>query len=248
MTMELAGKVAIVTGASSGIGEATARDLANLGAAVALAARRVDRLEALATDIRERGGRALVVATDVTQRSQVEALVAATLENFGAVDILVNNAGIMPLSFVRNCHVDEWERMVDVNVKGVLFAVGAVLPGMLERKSGHIVNVSSVAGRRIFPSGAIYCGTKFAVTAISEGLRAELSASHGIRVTAIEPGAVATELTHTITDPEVGAMFASSSHMKKLESEDIARAIVYAVIQPPHVNVSEVLVMPSAQS
>ncbi|MBZ0114706.1 MAG: SDR family oxidoreductase, partial [Thermoanaerobaculia bacterium] len=162
--------------------------------------------------------------------------------------ILINNAGIMPLSFVRNCHVDEWERMVDVNVKGVLFAIGAVLPGMLERKSGHIVNVSSVAGRRVFPSGAVYCGTKFAVTAISEGLRAELTASHGIRVTAIEPGAVATELTDTITDPEVETMFAAYNQMKKLEAEDIARAILYAVVQPAHVNVSEVLVMPSAQS
>jgi len=245
--MELEGKSVVVTGASSGIGEATARRLAAQGAKIALAARRVDRLEALAAELAAAGAEAICVPTDVTERSQVEALATATLDAFGRIDILVNNAGIMPLSFIKNLHVEEWERMVDVNIKGVLFCIAAVLPDMRARKSGHIVNVSSVAGRRLFPSGAVYCGTKFAVTAISEGLRAELSSSDGIRVSAIEPGAVATELTHTITDPAVLEMF-GEREMRMLEADDIARAVVYAVSQPDHVDVAEILVMPTDQA
>ncbi len=245
--MSLEGKSAIVTGASSGIGAATARALVTEGVRVALAARRMERLEALRDELTAAGGEALVVATDVTRREDVEALAAATLGAYGRIDILVNNAGLMPLSFMKNLHVEEWERMVDVNIKGVLYGIAAVLTHMRERGGGHIVNVSSVAGRRLFPSGAVYCGTKFAVSAISEGLRAELSASDGIRVTAIEPGAVATELTTTITDPAVLEMFGARS-FRMLEAEDIARAVVYAVSQPDHVDVAEVLVMPTDQS
>jgi NADP-dependent 3-hydroxy acid dehydrogenase YdfG len=245
--MELRGKTALVTGASSGIGEATARRLAEHGVKVALAARRGDRLAALAAELCDAGGEVISVVTDVTVRDQVEALARATRDAFGQIDILVNNAGIMPLSFMKNLHVEEWERMVDVNIKGVLYAIAAVLPDMCARKSGHIVNVSSVAGRRLFPSGAVYCGTKFAVTAISEGLRAELSASDGIRVTAIEPGAVATELTQTITDPAVIEMF-GARQMRRLEADDIARAVLYAVSQPGHVDVAEILVMPTDQA
>lgn len=245
---EMRGRSAIITGASSGIGEAAARQLAALGVNVVLAARRTDRLQTLADRIAADGGTVLVQSTDVTRRDQVERLVEVSLDRFGAVDILINNAGIMPLSFLRNLHLDEWERMVDVNLKGVLFATGAVLPSMMARKSGHIVNVSSVAGRRVFPSGAVYCATKFAVTALSEGLRAELSATEGIRVTVIEPGAVATELTDTITDEEVLDYFRSRGELRKLDAEDIAASIVYAVSQPDHVNVSEVLVMPTQQS
>ncbi len=245
---EMRGRSAIITGASSGIGEAAARQLAALGVNVVLAARRTDRLQTLADRIAADGGTVLVQSTDVTRRDQVERLVEVSLDRFGAVDILINNAGIMPLSFLRNLHLDEWERMVDVNLKGVLFATGAVLPSMMARKSGHIVNVSSVAGRRVFPSGAVYCATKFAVTALSEGLRAELSATEGIRVTVIEPGAVATELTGTITDEEVLDYFRSRGELRKLDAEDIAASIVYAVSQPDHVNVSEVLVMPTQQS
>ncbi len=245
--MSLEGKSAIVTGASSGIGAATARALAAQGVRVALAARRKDRLETLRDELTATGAEALAVATDVTRRSEVEALAAATLAAYGRIDILVNNAGLMPLSFMKNLHVEEWERMIDVNIKGVLYGIAAVLTHMRERGGGHIVNVSSVAGRRLFPSGAVYCGTKFAVNAISEGLRTELSASDGIRVTAIEPGAVATELTSTITDPAVLEMFGERS-WRMLESEDIARAVVYAVSQPDHVDVAEVLVMPTAQS
>jgi NADP-dependent 3-hydroxy acid dehydrogenase YdfG len=244
--MSLEGKSAIVTGASSGIGAATARALAAQGVRVALAARRRERLETLRDELTEAGGEALVAVTDVTRREEVEALAAAALEAYGSIDILVNNAGLMPLSFMKNLHVEEWERMVDVNIKGVLYGIAAVLTHMRERGGGHIVNVSSVAGRRLFPSGAVYCGTKFAVSAISEGLRAELSASDGIRVTAIEPGAVATELTSTITDPAVLEMFGERS-FRMLEAEDIARAVVYAVSQPDHVDVAEVLVMPTDQ-
>jgi len=243
----LKGKVAIVTGASSGIGEATAEALAAEGAAVAVAARREERLRGLASRIEERGGRALVVATDVTDRAAVEALVERTRDELGEVDVLVNNAGIMPLSFVKNLHVDEWERMVDVNVKGVLYGTAAVLPGMMERRSGHIVNVSSVAGRRMFPAGSVYCATKFAVTAFSEGLRMELSPEYGIRVTSIEPGAVATELADRITDDDVEEMFAPFREMEMLESEDIAESIVYAVTAPPRANVHEILVLPTEQ-
>lgn len=241
-------KVAIITGASSGIGDATARALADAGYAVALAARREDRLKKLQSDLDGGGARAIVHPTDVTKRSDVEALAKATLDAFGRIDVLVNNAGLMPLSFMKNLHVDEWDRMIDVNVKGVLYGVAAVLPTMLEQKRGHIINVSSVAGRRVFPSGAVYCGTKFAVTAISEGLRAELAPSAGIRCTVIEPGAVATELTNTITDEDVKPFTARIKDMKMLESEDIARAIVWAAEQPDHVNVSEVLVLPTQQS
>ncbi|HMB92567.1 MAG TPA: SDR family oxidoreductase [Rhodothermales bacterium] len=241
-------QVAIVTGASSGIGEATARLLAAEGAAVVLAARREGRLHDLKDEIEGSGGQALVVPTDVTDRRAVEALAEQTIDTFGRIDILINNAGLMPLSFIAKLHVDEWEKMVDVNVKGVMYGVAAVLPTMLEQESGHIVNVSSVAGRRLFPGGAVYCATKFAVTAFSEGLRQELSSRHNIRVTCIEPGAVKTELPDTITDKDILEGFSKRlEDMTRLESEDIAESIRYAVSSPGRVNVAEVLVMPTQQ-
>lgn len=239
--------VAVITGASSGIGTATVRTLADAGAAVVLAARREDRLHELRGEIEAGGGRALVVPTDVTDRAAVERLAERTLDAFGRIDVLVNNAGIMPLSFVKNLHVDEWLRMVDVNVNGVLHGIAAVLPTMLSQQRGHIVNVSSVAGRRVFPGGAVYCGTKHAVTAISEGLRQELTPKHGIRVTCIEPGGVATELTQTITDEELKRKSEGKWDFKLLEAEDVAAAIRYALEAPEHVDVSEVLLMPSGQ-
>ena len=246
MAAKLADRTAIVTGASSGIGEATTRRLAEAGAAVVLAARRRERLENLRDEIEGAGGRALVVAADVTDRAAVGHMVERTRARFGTVDILVNNAGLMPLSFVKNLHEDEWRRMVDVNLQGVLNCVGAVLPVMLEQQRGHIVNVSSVAGKRVFPGGSVYCATKFAVRALSEGLRLELTAEHGIRVTDIEPGAVTTELTQTITDDAVLDMFAARQ-FRRLDSEDIAQAILYAVTTPDHVDVAELLIMPSEQ-
>jgi NADP-dependent 3-hydroxy acid dehydrogenase YdfG len=240
-------QTAVITGASSGIGAATARRLAAEGAAVVLAARRADRLRDLRAAIEADGGRARVVATDVTDRAAVGRLVEQAHDAFGRVDILVNNAGIMPLSFMKHLHEDEWERMVDVNLKGVLYGVAAVLPGMMAQRRGHIVNVSSVAGRRVFPGGAVYAATKHAVRALSEGLRRELAPVFNIRVTDVQPGVVATELTGAITDEELLPQFRARTNFTPMQPEDIARAVHYAVTAPAHVDVAEVLIMPSAQ-
>lgn len=246
--MKLTNKVAIITGASSGIGEATAKVLAKEGAKVVLAARRKDRLQQLKHEIEQEGGTALVVVTDVTNRKEVQNMADQALEAFGSIDILVNNAGLMPLSFVTKLHEEEWDKMVDVNIKGVLNAVAATLPQMVEQKSGHIVNISSTAGRRVTPGSAVYSATKFAVAAFSEGLRQELAPRHNIRVTAIEPGAVTTELTNTITDQDILKAFkARMGEVTFLESEDIAESIRYAVTQPDRVNVNEILVLPTEQ-
>ena len=244
----LAGHSAIVTGASSGIGEATARYLADAGASVALAARRVERLEDLQDDIESSGGTAIVVETDVTDRDQVQALADETQSEFGGIDILINNAGLMPLSYMKNLHEEEWERMVDVNLKGVLYNIGAVLPVMTEQESGHIVNISSVAGRRVMPGGAVYSATKFGVRALSEGMRNELG-PQGIRVISVEPGAVDTELPETITDEELmDDMEGLMSGFEILESEDIAQKILEAVASPQRVDVEEIVIMPSGQA
>ena len=198
--MTIKGKVAVITGASSGIGYATALALSKAGAKVAIGARRTDKLEQLENEIKKNGGEVLSHKLDVTKKDDCNAFVDQAIKKWGTVDILVNNAGLMPLSFVKNLKVDEWEQMIDVNIKGVLFCTAAAIPHMKEKKSGHIVNISSVAGRIVFPSGSVYCATKHAVTAFSEGLRQELSARSNIRVTCIEPGAVETELLNTITD------------------------------------------------
>ena len=246
--LSLDGQSAIVTGASSGIGEATARTLASAGADVAIAARRTERLESLQDDIEDDGGTAVVVETDVTDREQVQALADEAQSEFGGVDILINNAGLMPLSYMKNLHEEEWERMVDVNLKGVLYNVGAVLPMMLDAGSGHIVNISSVAGRRVLPGGAVYSATKFGVRALSEGMRNELG-PQGIRVTSVEPGAVDTELPETITDEELmDDLEDMLSGFTILESEDIAWKILEAVASPEHVDVEEIMIMPSGQS
>ncbi len=237
-------KTALITGASSGIGEVTARALVAVGMKVALAARREDRLHALAVEL---GPAAMTVPMDVTDKNNVSAGVQTVLNDWGQIDVLVNNAGLMPLSFIRNLHTDEWDRMVDVNIKGVLHATAAVLPHMLERKSGHIVNISSLAGRRVFPSGSVYCGTKFFVNAFSDGLRMELSPKDNIRVTIIEPARTKSELTQHITDNDVKEFFGAGSKWRILDAEDIANAIVYAVTQPPHVNVNEILIRPTEQ-
>ena len=246
--MDLAGKVAIITGASSGIGEATARKLAEAGANVVLAARRADRLEDLQRDIKQSGGQALVVATDVTDHDQVKQLAQQARDTFGPIDILVNNAGLMPLSYMKNLHVDEWLKMVDVNINGVLLCLAEVLPDMTERKSGHIINISSTAGREVMMGSAVYSATKFAVRALSDGLRQELAPKFGIRVTCIEPGAVETELTETITDDElmkdVQEMF---GQIDFLDKQDIANAIYYALSQPDGVHVNELQVRPTSQ-
>lgn len=244
----LSGKVAVITGASSGIGAATARKLSGAGAAVALGARRLERLEELADELRTGGGRALAVRTDVTRRAEVAALVDAALSEWDRVDVLVNNAGIMPLSELRERRVEDWDRMIDVNVKGVLYGVAAVLPHMLERQAGHIVNVGSVAGRRPFPGGTVYSATKFAVRSISAGIHKELSASDGIRVTDVQPGVVDTELADHIPSEEQREGFEERwSDRRKLTPEDVADAILHAVAAPDRVNVNEVLVRPTDQ-
>ena len=240
-------KVAIVTGASSGIGFATALALSKAGAKVAIGARRVDKLEALAKQISDNGGEVFFQRLDVTQREECENFAKAVLEKWNSIDILINNAGLMPLSFFKSLKVDEWDRMIDVNIKGVLYCTAAVLPTMLEKKSGHIINISSVAGRIVFPAGSVYCATKHAVTAFTEGLRQELSPRKNIRVTSIEPGVVQTELTNTITDESLEKFVETSKQMEALKAEDIANAIVFAIDAPNHMSVNEILVRPTTQ-
>ena len=240
-------KVVIVTGASSGIGYATALTLSKSGAKVAIGARRTDKLLELENKIRQNGGEVFSQKLDVTKKSDCDSFVDATLKKWGGVDILVNNAGLMPLSFVKNLKIDEWDQMIDVNIKGVLYCTAAVIPHMYAKKSGHIINISSVAGRIVFPSGSVYCATKHAVTAFSEGLRQEFSTRSNIRVTCIEPGVVSTELTNTITDESLQSFVETSKKMNSLNAEDIANAILFAVEAPSHVNINEVLIRPTTQ-
>ena len=241
-------KTAIITGASSGIGEATAHALATEGYAVVLAARSLDKLETLKSDLSSKGFKALAVKADVTKRDEMKAVAKAALDEFGRIDVLINNAGIMPLSFLKNLHEDEWEETIDVNIKGVMNSISAVLPAMMEQKDGHIVNISSIAGIGVFQCGAVYCGTKYAVEAITEGIRLEITVPYNIRATSIRPGGVETNLMSTITDQEVFAAFEPMMNsVKFLQSEDIAKAIVYAVKQDPNVSVDHVCVRPSNQ-
>ena len=245
--MTLKDKVAIITGASSGIGYATALALSTAGARVSIGARRTDRLEQLENEIKKGGGEVLSQKLDVTKKTDCDAIVEQTVKKWGRVDILVNNAGLMPLSFVKNLKVDEWEQMIDVNIKGVLFCTAAVIPHLKEKKSGHIVNISSVAGRIVFPAGSVYCATKHAITAFSEGLRQELSARSGIRVTCVEPGVVETELLNTITDESLQSFIETAKKSQGLKADDIASAILFAVQSPEHMNVNEILVRPTTQ-
>ncbi len=241
-------RVALITGASSGIGGATAALLSGHGWRVGLLARRKERLDRLAAEIGERGGESLVLPCDVTDRVAVRGAAERTLEAYGQIDALVNNAGVMPLSPLAAGLVDDWERMIDVNIKGVLFGIAAVLPHMLERRSGHVVNVGSVAGRRPFPGATVYSATKFAVRSISAGMHLELSASAGIRVTDIEPGVVRTELMDHIADDDVKRSFEERwAERQPLEAEDVAEAIRFVLEAPPHVNVNELLVRPTDQ-
>ena len=202
MENNIKGKVVVITGASSGMGEAAAKHLAQYGATVVLGARRTDRIEKLANEIQESGGKSLAIATDVTQRDQVKKLVDSAVEKFGRVDVILNNAGIMPLSPMDRLKVDEWDQMVDVNIKGVLNGIAAVLPHMKNQKSGHIINTASVAGHKIFSGSAVYSATKFAVRALSEGLRMEVK-PYNIRTTIVCPGAVKTELLDHISEADV---------------------------------------------
>ncbi|AWH75208.1 oxidoreductase [Dokdonia sp. Dokd-P16] len=245
--MELTNKTIIITGASSGIGEATAHKLASHGANVVLMARSEDKLKELQKSITDNGGKAIVAAGDVTSKDDFDKGVATAVKEFGKVDGLINNAGLMPLSFVEKLKTDEWMQMVDVNIKGVLNGVAAVLPELKKNKGGHIINISSMAAHRYFPGGAVYCATKSAVKMFSEGLRQELAPEYGINVTSIEPGAVSTSLTETITDEDVKEMMEGMQEMTTLESEDIANAIYYSLSQPARVNINDVYIVPSEQ-
>ena len=239
------GKVVVITGASSGLGESTARHLAELGATVVLGARRVDRIDALARELTANGQPALAVQTDVTDRVQVQRLVDAAIARFGRIDVMINNAGLMPHSPLERLKIDDWDRMIDVNLKGVLYGIAAALPPMQAQKSGHIINVSSVAGHKVRPGGAVYSATKHAVRALSEGLRQEVK-PYNIRTTVISPGAVDTELPNSITEPDVAA------NMRKIyevavPADAFARAVAYAMGQPDDIDINEILFRPTQQ-
>lgn len=238
-------KVVIITGASSGIGEAAAKELASKGAKLVLAARREDRLQKLQEEIEKTGRKAIYKVTDVTSHEQMEELAAYALKEFGQIDVMINNAGLMPLSPVHEKKIKEWDTMIDVNIKGVLYGIAAVLPFMREKKEGHIINVSSVAGHLIGPAGSVYSGTKFAVRAITEGLRKE-EAVNNIRTTIISPGAVATELPETISGSELKAGI-NDFYQVAIPAESIARAIAYAIEEPSDVAINEMIIRPTIQ-
>jgi NADP-dependent 3-hydroxy acid dehydrogenase YdfG len=234
-------KVILITGASSGIGAGIARELASAGARVMLGARRIDRLEALAAEIREKGGTVMTRRLDVTDRADVAAFAEAARLAWGSVDVIVNNAGIMPLSLMASMKVEEWDGMVDVNIKGVLHGIAAVLPEMTARGSGHIINIASIGALAVSPTAAVYCATKYAVRAISDGLRQEC---RDIRVTCIHPGVVESELADTITDP-VAAEAMKSYRAVALTPDAIGRSVRFAVQQPDDVDVNEIVVRPT---
>jgi NADP-dependent 3-hydroxy acid dehydrogenase YdfG len=246
MESHIAGKVVVITGASSGIGELTARHLAGLGAHVVLGARRRERLEAIAFEIRAAGGKAKVAAVDVAKRDQVEALVGVAVTAFGRVDVMVNNAGLMPLSRLDQARVEDWERMIDINLKGVLYGIAAALPVMQRQKGGHIINIASTAGLRVRPNMAVYSATKFAVRAISEGLRQE-GTPYNIRSTIISPGPTDTDLPSSVTDPEM-ARSVREQHKIAMPTLSVAKAIAFAISQPDEVDVNEIVLRPTALS
>jgi NADP-dependent 3-hydroxy acid dehydrogenase YdfG len=245
MSNNIAGKVVIITGASSGLGEAAARLLSAQGATVLLGARRSDRIQSLAHELTTKGGKALAVTTDVTHYDQVKRLVDAAVETYGRVDVIINNAGLMPSSPIERLKIDDWDRMIDVNIKGVLYGIAAALPHMKQQKSGHIINVSSVAGHKVRAGGAVYAATKHAVRALSEGLRQEVK-PYNIRTTVISPGLVETELPNSATEPDI------AENMRKvyeiaIPAESFAQAVAYAMSQPEDVDVNEILFRPTRQ-
>jgi NADP-dependent 3-hydroxy acid dehydrogenase YdfG len=242
----IADKVVVITGASSGLGESTARLLARNGARVVLGARRKGRIDAVVHDITASGGKAIGFATDVTKRSDVETLVNGAIDQYGRIDAIVNNSGIMQIAPMSALKVDEWDRMIDVNIKGVLYGVAAVLPIMRRQKNGHIINIASVGGIKVFaPGGAVYSATKFAVRALTEGLRLETRADN-IRCTLISPGAVATELVEGSSEEETRKGLREFYRMA-IPADTIARAIAYAIEQPPEVEIDEVVIRPTSQ-
>ncbi|MCB1308296.1 MAG: SDR family oxidoreductase [Leptospiraceae bacterium] len=247
MKDNIKGKVIVITGASSGMGAAAAKDLAGMGAKVALGARRKDRLESLVKEIRQAGGDAVAVATDVARMDDVKKLVDTAKEQYGRVDVVFNNAGLMPLSPLESLKIDEWDQMVDVNIKGTLYGIAAALPYMKAQKSGHIINVSSVYGHIVVATGAVYCATKHAVRAISEGLRQEVK-EYNIRVTTISPGAVDTELTQHITEPGLGDNVRDVVKKIGVPASTMSDMVAFAISQPENVDVNEILFRPTVQT
>ena len=246
MDNTIKGKVVIITGASSGMGEAAAKHLSALGAIVVLGARRLDRIEKLAEEIRNKGGQALAIAVDVTHRDKVKTLVDSAVEQFGRVDVLLNNAGIMPLSPMERLNEDEWDKMIDVNIKGVLNGIAAVLPYMKEQKSGQIINTSSVAGHKVFNGSAVYSATKYAVRALTEGLRMELK-PYNIRTTIVCPGAVKTELLEHITEADIQQANKDYVGAVGISPDSFARVVAFAISQPEEVDINEIIFRPTSQ-
>ncbi len=246
MSNNIEGKVVVITGASSGLGEATARHLSAQGASVVLGARRVDRLRSLADELTGSGGKALAITTDVTHCDQVKRLVDAAVETFGRVDVMINNAGLMPQSPLERLNIDDWNRTIDVNIKGVLYGIAAALPYMKQQKAGHIINVSSVAGHLVGPNFAVYAATKHAVRVLSEGLRQEVK-PYSIRTTVISPGAVATELPDSVTEPDIAEHIHKFYKEIAIPAESFARAVAFAISQPEDVDVNEILFRPTRQ-
>jgi len=246
MSNNIEGKVVVITGASSGLGEATARHLSAQGATLVLGARRTDRIRSLADALSASGGKALAVATDVTRCDQVKRLVDAGAQTYGRIDVMINNAGLMPQAPLERLKIDEWERMIDVNIKGVLYGIAAALPHMKRQKAGHFINVSSVAGHEVGQGFAVYAATKYAVRALSEGLRQEVK-PYNIRTTVISPGAVATELPNTATDPDSADRVRKFYADVAIPADSFARAVAFAISQPEEVDINEILFRPTRQ-
>lgn len=246
-TTNITGKVIVITGASSGLGEAAARHLSERGATVVLGARRVERINARAAEITGQGGKALALATDVTDAAQVQRLVDAAVTEFGRVDVMLNNAGLMPHSPLERRRIDDWNRMIDVNLKGVLYGIAAALPQMQKQRSGHFINVSSVAGHKVGVNNAVYAATKTAVRVLSEGLRQEVK-PWNIRTTIISPGAVATELPQSVTEPDVAKGIGQFYEEYAIPADSFARAVAFAISQPDDVDINEILFRPTRQA
>jgi NADP-dependent 3-hydroxy acid dehydrogenase YdfG len=244
MTDNIQGKVIVITGASSGLGEATARHLAAEGAKLVLGARRIDRLQALAAELKLGDGAA--VATDVTDAAQVKALIDGAVAVHGRIDVLLNNAGLMPQSPLERGKIIDWDRMIDVNLKGVLYGIAAALPHMTGQKSGHIINVSSVAGHKVRLGSAVYAATKAAVRMLSEGLRQEVK-PYNIRTTIISPGAVESELPQSVSDEDIAKGVADFYEKYAIPADSFARIVAFAISQPEDVDINEILFRPTAQ-
>ena len=246
MNKNIKGKVVVITGASSGLGEATARLLSAQGASVVLGARRFERLQTLAEELKQGGGKALAIPTDVIELDQVKRLVDTAVQTYGRIDVIINNAGLMPLSLLERLKVDDWNQMIDVNIKGVLNGIAAALPYMQEQKSGQVINVSSVAGHKVRPGNVVYAATKHAVRVLSEGLRQEVK-PYNIRTTIISPGAVATELPDSVTESDVADNIRNFYEAYAIPADSFARAVAFAMSQPDNVDINEILYRPTAQ-